>query len=627
MALSPVTLNDFKGNTLTTIYAMNPQGYGLGKPVVVSGAQNFSIVGGAALYLSFINDPILGIQLATTGIPIPDNWDGNFTVRQSDPVDGTLDTNFSMVVNSSQGKPITGIWGMTPTIHWIQRKILVDHNTAERTMFYNGSATFAQTLTATTIAELNACITTLKGVADGVSNYRILCQWDGIKSGFNPALTMDFGSGYLQIEGDAGYSPCLQILLTSAYTWGGILFRNMGFVTVSNNNIMFKFGSSIYNSVSYNTRIMFSKCKIGNNLWLGWGAQAAYTTWGVFMHAPFAQEVVIDNECEIDGIGAALFRGTIRTLIVTPKYTKRITGDFDAMSGQFDNTKPFIYSDPHTYHWLEPRYWYSPDIFNNSASTDPPHKDFIQLRPNVAGMTPCTSYFHIENTFECHGGFTYQRASDTAPQPGNQWKSPTVQVLMDNSATSAHHIEISAHNTIFASDSPRGMQVTNGNIYLSWCSFPASDRLPIANTFTDGKPLAAAQQSQSCVSDMHVWGSLLSDATITGVPHGLSKIKGVGFNYHVQKCANVNFDGTSTTATEPPALTRGEIVNYSRTPYENHWIYPLNYDQPDDDFESDLSRQLHHNGAGVTTTYGARLREKHSVTPPGGAPVSYTLTY
>lgn len=607
MALSACSLNDFKGQALAAINAMEPSGYWVGRPVAPSGAQSFSVVSPA--YFTVATDPTMGMGLMTTGTPIPDNWNGQIVLRQTDPTDGQLDTTLTLPVVSSAGKPTSGLWAKTPTIHWLRRKIVVDRIAAERTLYYNPSATFAQTLTATTPAQLNTHFNTLKNAADGTSKYKILCQWNGILSGFNPVANANWGSGYLQIEAAPGYAPCLQSNITTGKNWSGVIFREIGFVTIKGTNTMLRFQGSVASGQAYNPRILFSKCKIGNKLWASWGANQTATTWGTFLFCYFAQEVIVDNECEISGIGAALTKGTIRIYNFTPKYTKQIMGDMYAHAGQYDANKPFTFIDPHCYAFIQSNYWDLPDNWTNSASGDPLHKDFVQLRPNAANMTPCTSYFHLETSFVCAGGYTYQKKSTLT-----LWKSPTVQVLMDNSASSLHHVEWSCFNYIFASDASRGIQVGNGNISAAWCSFPSSDRKPTANI----TPLAASRQEIGCGGETHLWGNLLSDKINAGAPPGCKSISG-STAFHYQENATVNFEGASSTAqSEPGAVTRGEVTAYNKVGLDQYWVYPLNYNQEPEDFASDLSRQVHHKAATEALTKGARLKEKRTVTIGSG---------
>lgn len=636
MALSSCTLTDFKGNSLTSIYAREPEGYWFAAIAAPSGAQSFSVTGAASTYLTVATDADMGLGLVATSTPIPDGWGGSVTIRQTDPTDGTHDTSFTLTVNSSQSKPTTGLWSMTPTIHWIRRKVVMDHIANERTLFYNAGATFANTLTATSAAQVNSHFTTLANAADGTSNYRILCQWNGISAGLALKSTANFGTGYCQIEADTGYSPAVTANMNTNRNWGGVIFRNIGFTTVKNTNTCFAFAGSVATGQSYNPRVMFSACKIGNLLWTAYGASSAKSAIGGFISASFAQEIIIDDECEISGAGAFLIRGTIRTYIYTPKYTKKIQGDMFAPSLMYDSQVPQNLADTNTYALVKPRYWDMVDDYTNTASSDPLHKDHIQLRPNsVAPPTLSTIYIHMEETFYCCGGYTYQRASN-----GAQWKHPTVQLLMDNIVDSMSRVEFSAFNVAYAADLHRGAQCGRGNLSLAWCSFPGSDRKP-TTIIGDGVQMDSAQQkhgfggSSSGDGENHIWRCLLSDYVQSGLsaPHGCMSANFVAGNqipigalFHYQKNANVNFEGaTSTALTEPDAMTRGGIAAYELVGDDDLWAYPMNYNQLDTDFESDLSQQVHHKASSLSTSRGARLTENLAITPTGGSTVTLTI--
>lgn len=612
MALSNCTLQDFEGAPLTAVHAMNPEGYWVGLPVAATGAQVFSVVGAAATYFAVAVDPDMGLGLVCTATPVPDNWNGIITLRQTDPVDGTHDTAVALTVINSAGKPTTGIWAMTPTIHWLRRKVVMDQNAAERTMFYDAGASYAQTLTAANITELNTHYNTLKAAADGVSNYRILCAWNGILTNAPLPSNCNFGTGHLLIAAAPGYEPCIGCSITAYRNWSGVIFREIGFIATG--AYAFRFG--VAGSTTYFARVLWSKCKIGNKLWEVYGADQTYANWQNMILSSFAQELVFDEECEIDGI-RGFFYGTCRTMIFTPKMLKHQKGDMFAPYAEYDSTKPTTFPDDNLYWLIAPNMWSMVDDYGNTISVDPLHKDFLQFRDRTGTARTCTIYVHVEHSFVCAGGFTYQKKS-TAPA----YAVPQVQITIDN-ASSLPNVttEISCFNGIFASAAPRGFWPGLGDLSLAWCSFPAADRHPTAT----GVNLVNAPQKQGSKGRGHIWGCVLSTQITGTAPMGLYNY-GAGTKFHHQKNVHVDFFNTSSPTTQPDAVLRGGVVPFARSGGDNNlWDYVLNYDQAVDAFRSDLSRQLHHDAPDVASTRGARLREVHVVTPPGGAAVTVAI--
>lgn len=613
MALSDCTLQDFVGAALTAVHAMDPEGYWVGKPVAATGAQVFSVVGPAATYYTVVTDPDMGMGIVCTSSPVPDNWNGLITIRQTDPVDGTHDTSFALGVTGSAGKPTTGLWADTPTIHWLRRKVVMDHLAAERTLFYDPGATYTTTLTATTIAELNTHYNTLKAAANGTSNYRILCAWNGLLTGAIFPSNCNFGTGHLLVTAAPGYEPGIISSITVYRNWSGVIFREVGFVPSGAYAFRFSVAGA---GTAYYPRVMWSKCKIGNKAWEVYGATQVYANWQNFLLAAFAQEVIIDEECEIDGVRAFLL-GTVRTLVVTPKFWKNAKGDLFAPYAQYDGSKPTTFANDNMYWLVSPNMWAMVDDYSNSASGDPLHKDFMQFRDATGTARTCSIHVHIENTFLCAGGYTYQKASTS-----NFWATPQVQVTIDN-ASSLPNVttEISVFNANLATGAPRGFWPGLGDLSLAWGSFPAADRHPTAT----GLALAVWQQKQGSKGKNHVWRCVLSDQITGTAPRGLYNY-GSNTKFHHQKNIHVDFTGSSTAQTQPSAVCRGDVVPFARSGGDdNLWDYALNYDQAADAFENDLSRQTHHKASSLATSAGARLRETHVVTPPGGAAVTFTI--
>jgi len=612
MALSNCTLEDFTGAALTAVHEANPAEYWVGLPVAATGAQVFSVVTGGT-YFAIATDPIMGVGLVCTGTPVPSNWNGILVLRQTDPVDGTHDTSFALSVTSAASKPATGIWAYTPTIHWLRRKVILDHIAAERTLFYDPGATYATTLTATSVSQLNTHVNTLAAAADGTSNYKILVQWNGIQTANFLPNHCNFGTGHLLIVADTGYTPCMLTTMTQSRNWSGIIFRNIGICSNSANGISFKLAGSVATGKTYNPRIMWSACKIGNDFWAAEGAPQTASSWSKFILAEFAQEIIIDDECQIAGVAKAIIEGTVRTLLFTPRETRLIAGDILAPSASYNASKPLTFSDNNTYAFVQPRLFEMLDNYSNAANGDPLHKDGLQIRAGVVG-TPCTMYVHYENSFVCAGGFSYQKASTAA-----KYATPTIQAFIDSATTDGCTREVSLFNCIMASEQPRGFWTGPGNLSMAWCSFPASDRKPTASVATTCTP-----QKHESGGEVHSWNCLLANGGYSGnAPTGFTG--GGGQKWHVQGSVIFDFFNTSIPTTQPSAVTKEAVVPYVRAGLDNYWNYPLDYNQTSEAFESDLSRQLHHAAADLASTKGARLRETHVVTPSGGAAVTFTI--
>ncbi|MDQ4421482.1 hypothetical protein OOT33_13725 [Sphingobium sp. DEHP117] len=277
--------------TLSTLYAKEPQGKKIGRIYSTIGAQNFSVVGPAATWLTTAQ--IDGeAWMVATGTPMPDNLPAllsSITIRQTTTAE-TRDTVIPLpTFVTAPTKPTTGRLALLTTRTWLRRERIRAVTQVNNWAGYQGQAIApARDFAAATPAEFKAAYQAI--TPDGVSWYRIRLQgstmWTGIQdvSGYK-----DFGAGGLLVEPDAGHDPII------AAQWDnlvgrGIHWRNSILVPLGN----YCFNGTLASTASSYARILIEGNRIGH-MFVPGELASNFDNWNTFLLYRFYEEITIRN--------------------------------------------------------------------------------------------------------------------------------------------------------------------------------------------------------------------------------------------------------------------------------------------------------------------------------------------
>lgn len=277
--------------TLSTIYAKEPAGKKIGKISSTVGAQNFSVIGAAAVWLTVAT--IDGAPwLVATGTPMPDNFASlcpSITIRQTTTAE-TRDTVITTpTVVAAPTKPTTGRLALLTTRTWLRRERIRAVTRGQNMPGYQNETIHpSRDFAAASPSEFRTVYQAI--TPDGVSWYRIRLQgstmWTGIQdvSGYK-----DFGTGGLLVEPDVGHDPII------AAQWDNLVGRGIHW----RNSILVPLGNYCFNgtlafTASSYARILIEGNRIGH-MFVPGEVQSNFANWNTFALYRFYEEITIRN--------------------------------------------------------------------------------------------------------------------------------------------------------------------------------------------------------------------------------------------------------------------------------------------------------------------------------------------
>ncbi|RXR28968.1 hypothetical protein [Sphingobium fluviale] len=285
-----VISEEYGAGTLSTIYAKEPAGKKIGKISSTVGAQNFSVIGAAATYLTVAM--IDGAPwLVATSTPMPDNFASlcpSITIRQTTTAE-TRDTVITTpTVVAAPTKPTTGRLALLTTRTWLRRERIRAVTRGQSWAGYQGQTIDpARDFTANSPAQFKSVYQAI--TPDGTSWYRIRLQngtWTGI---YDVSGYKDFGTGGLLVEPDVGHDPIV------AAQWDNLVGRGIHW----RNSILVPLGNYCFNgtlafTASSYARILIEGNRIGH-MFVPGEVQSNFANWNTFALYRFYEEITIRN--------------------------------------------------------------------------------------------------------------------------------------------------------------------------------------------------------------------------------------------------------------------------------------------------------------------------------------------